>query len=136
MSESTTGAGSEPGRTLDVEPAGTAEHITPGEIVSLRELGGRLLEQARAAHSGRAGRTVIALPGLRTTLLALAAGQELAEHQAPGSATIACLAGRATLATGDREWRLREDEAVAIPEQRHRVHADTDTIVLLTVRLD
>lgn len=118
------------------EPAHPAEHIAAGEIVSLRALGDRLLAEAEAAHSGRAGRTVIALPGLRATLLALAAGRELAEHEAPGAATITCLRGQATLATGDRQWRLQEHDAVAIPEQRHSLHADTDLLVLLTVRLD
>ena len=107
-----------------------------GEVVSLRTLGDRMLDEARAAQSGRAGRTIITLPGLRTTLLALAAGRELAEHQAPGSATITCLSGEATLSAGDREWRLREDDAVAIPEERHRLLAESDTLVLLTVRLD
>ena len=107
-----------------------------GEVVPLRTFGDRLLDEARAAGSGRAARTIIALPGLRTTLLALAAGRELAEHQAPGSATIACLSGEATLATGDREWRLRADDAVAIPQERHRLLAERDTLVLLTVRLD
>jgi quercetin dioxygenase-like cupin family protein len=104
-------------------------------VVSLRALGDRLLDEARAAHSGRAGRTVIALPGLRATLLALAAGRELAEHQAPGSASLVCLSGEATLAAGEREWRLREDDALAIPEERHRLLAERDTVVLLTVRL-
>lgn len=107
-----------------------------GEVVSLRIFGDRLLDEARAAGSGRAARTIITLPGLRTTLLALAAGRELAEHQAPGSATLACLSGEATLATGDREWRLRANDAVAIPEERHRLLAERDTLVLLTVRLD
>jgi quercetin dioxygenase-like cupin family protein len=130
------GSGSSARTELKVEPVKTAEHIPAGEVVSLRTLGDRLLDEARAAHSGRAGRTIIALPGLRTTLLALAAGRELAEHQAPGSATIACLSGEATLATGEREWRLREADAVAIPEERHRLVAEADTLVLLTVRLD
>ncbi|HEU5354527.1 MAG TPA: cupin domain-containing protein [Actinocrinis sp.] len=114
-----------------------AGEVAAGEgVVSLRTLGDRMLDEARAAHSGRAGRTVIALPGLRTTLLALAAGSELAEHQAPGSATLACLSGEVTLATSEREWRLRADDAVAIPEQRHRLLAEADALVLLTVRLD
>lgn len=132
-----TAAGGHPGEAgPGGEAAHPAEHIAAGEVVSLLALGERLLAEARAAHSGRAGRTVIALPGLRTTLLALAEGNELAEHQAPGAATIACLTGRATLATADRQWRLREHDTVAIPEQRHRVHAESDVLVLLTVRLD
>jgi len=116
--------------------ANAAAGDVAGGVVPLRTLGDRMLDEARAAHSGRAGRTIIALPGLRTTLLALAAGSELAEHQAPGSATIVCLSGEVTLAAGDREWRLRADDAVAIPEERHRLLAEADALVLLTVRLD
>ncbi|MDH6522125.1 LuxR family transcriptional regulator [Streptomyces sp. SAI-090] len=107
-----------------------------GAVVPLRSLGQDLLAEARTVSSGRAARTVVAVPGLRTTLLALTAGRELAEHQAPGAATLICLAGRARLATAEREWDLQEDVLVAIPDQRHRLIADSDTLVLLTVRLD
>jgi len=131
-----TDGGAGTGTQLKAEPRHATEQVTAGEVVSLRALGDRLLDEARAAHSGRAARTIVALPGLRTTLLALAAGRELAEHQAPGSAVIACLSGEATLATADREWRLREADAMAIPRERHRLLAEADTLALLTVRLD
>ena len=114
----------------------TPEHIVPGQIIALRPLGEQLLAEARAAHCGRAARTIIALPGLRATLLALAAGHELADHEAPGAATLTCLSGHAVLATGDQRWDLNDQDTVAIPDQRHRLTADTDTLVLLTVRLD
>ena len=114
----------------------TPDHIEPGEITALRALGAQLMAEAQAANSGRASRTVTALPGLRATLLALAAGHELAEHQAPGAATLTCLHGQATLATNDRQWQLHDDDTVAIPDHRHRLTADTDALVLLTVRLD
>jgi len=114
----------------------TPDHVQPGEITALRTLGTQLMAEARAANSGRASRTVIALPGLRATLLALAAGHELAEHQAPGAAILTCVHGQATLATGEQQWRLHDDDTVAIPDQRHRLTAETDALVLLTVRLD
>jgi quercetin dioxygenase-like cupin family protein len=107
-----------------------------GAAVSLRALGEQLLNEARAAGAGRAARTVVALPGLRTTLLALAEGRELAEHEAPGSATLVCLAGQVVLVAGDRQWRLGEYDVAAIPAERHSLHAQTDALALLTVRLD
>lgn len=104
--------------------------------VSLRALGERLLDEARAASAGRAARTVVALPGLRTTLLALAEGRELAEHEAPGSATVFCLAGQVVLIAGERQWQLGEHDMAPIPAQRHSLRAQTDALALLTVRLD
>ncbi|MBC6459676.1 hypothetical protein HKK72_17520 [Actinomadura sp. HBU206391] len=101
----------------------------------MRRAGEGLLEAARAADAGRAARTVVAVPGLRVTLLALAADRELAEHEAPGAATLTCLAGRVRLATAEREWVLNDSDLVPIPDRRHRLVADTDALVLLTVRL-
>ncbi|HEX5567175.1 MAG TPA: cupin domain-containing protein [Streptomyces sp.] len=106
------------------------------EVIALPEVGEQLLAEARSARSGRAARGLIALPGLRVTLLALAEGRELAEHRAPGAATLVCLAGQATLSTADRAWTLGPDELLSIPDERHRLTAETDALVLLTVRLD
>jgi hypothetical protein len=58
-------------------------HLTNPVLVPLRSLGQDLLAEARTVSSGRAARTVVAVPGWRTTLLALTAGRERAEHQAP-----------------------------------------------------
>lgn len=113
-----------------------AEHIQPDEVTSLHALGTQLATEAQDAHAGRAGRTVIALPGLRATLIALNEGSELAEHKAPGAATLLCLSGQATLTAGERGWQLRAHDTVAIPNALHSLRADTDAIVLLTVRLD
>ncbi|MFI2368032.1 hypothetical protein [Streptomyces sp. NPDC018833] len=107
-----------------------------GEITALRSTGEELLTDAASAGSGRAARTVVALPGLRVTLLALSRGRELAEHRAPGAATLLCLSGRVTLSTADRSWPLERDDLVDIPDQRHQLVAETDALVLLTVRLD
>jgi len=63
------------------------EHrTTPEEILSLAELGSELLEQARTHHSRRAARTISAGPSLRATVMALAAGTDLAEHDPPPAA--------------------------------------------------
>ncbi|MDQ0946883.1 quercetin dioxygenase-like cupin family protein [Streptomyces phaeochromogenes] len=110
-------------------------HLSVGEVTELPAMGERLLADARSANSGRAARTVVALPGLRVTLIALASGSELAEHEAPGAATLTCLTGRVTLGTTDRTWPLGQGDIVAIPDQRHSLTAETDAAVLLTVRL-
>ena len=120
-------------------PARSPEtHLSAGEVTNLPAMGEQLLADARSAiagNSGRAARTVVALPGLRVTVIALASGSELAEHEAPGAATLTCLTGRVTLNTTDRTWPLGQGDIVAIPDQRHSLTAETDAAVLLTVRL-
>jgi hypothetical protein len=44
--------------------------------------------------------------------------------------------GRALLRAANRAWRLAARDIVAGPPQRHSLLAETDAIVLLTVRLD
>jgi hypothetical protein len=67
-------------------------------------------------------------------LLALLAGRELAEDEAPDAATPGCLASRSWLATAS-EWVPNEHDLLPIPGQRNQPIADTDEVVLLTVRL-
>ena len=112
------------------------EHgTTTEEPLSLAELGSELLEQARTHHSRRAARTVSAGPSLRATVMALAAGADLAEHDPPPAATLQVLSGVVRLHAGDRSWTLAETDMVTIPQERHGLHADSDTVVLLTVAL-
>ncbi|MFG2563577.1 hypothetical protein [Streptomyces sp. NPDC048496] len=106
------------------------------EAVSLDVLTEQLLSEAAASNAGRAARTVAALPGLRATLIALDTGQELAEHQAPGAALLACLTGRVRLATTEREWALHRRTLIPVPPERHQLIADTPAVVMLIVRLD
>ena len=49
----------------------------------LTDLAEELLESARSHHSHRAARTIHSSASLRATVIALAAGAELAEHEAP-----------------------------------------------------
>ncbi|EST18460.1 hypothetical protein [Streptomyces roseochromogenus] len=105
------------------------------DVVSLDVLAQRLLSEAQASTAGRAGRTVAALPGLRATLIALHAGQELAEHQAPGAALLGCLTGWVRLATAEQEWALHQRTLIPIPPEPHRLIADTPAVVMLIVRL-
>ena len=112
------------------------EHrTTTEEILSLAELGSELLEQARTHHSQRAARTISAGRSLRATVMALAAGTDLAEHDPPPAATLQVLTGSVRLHAGDRSWTLTDADIVTIPQQRHSLHADSDTVVLLTVAL-
>jgi quercetin dioxygenase-like cupin family protein len=105
------------------------------DVVQLPELGRDLLNQAHDHHSRRAAKTLVSGPSMRATLIALALGAELAEHDAPPAATLQVISGQVRLHTDERQWRLAEGEVVAIPPARHGLEAATDAVVLLTVAL-
>jgi len=108
------------------------------ESLSLPQLSDELLDSARSASSGRSAHTVHGGHDhlLRQTVIALAAGRELAEHASPGQATLQVLRGQVRLRAGEREWCGGDGDFVVIPPQRHSLHADSDAAVLLTVLAD
>ncbi|MCB0918831.1 MAG: LuxR family transcriptional regulator [Actinobacteria bacterium] len=103
--------------------------------ISLTKLSTELLDQARAANSGRAAHT---LHGghdtrLRQTMIALVAGQELAEHASPEEATLHVITGKASLTTATGSTEASAGKLLTIPSERHALVALEDTVVLLTV---
>ena len=106
-----------------------------GEPLVLGQLAEELLAELPDHHAGRTARTVVTGSSLRATLIALAAGSELAEHDAPSAATLLVVSGRVRLRAGGREWSLEPGELVPTSQERHSVHADTDAASLLTVAL-
>ena len=55
----------------------------------------------------------------------------------PGAATLlVAVEGRVLLRATNRAWRLAAGDIVAVPPQRRSLLAETDAVVLLTVRLD
>ena len=102
---------------------------------SLTTLAEEQLDAARAASSGRSAVTVYGgrEHDLRQTLIALAAGHALGEHDSPGEATLQVLSGHVRLHAGDDSWDGRAGDYVLIPPSRHDLEAVTDAAVLLTV---
>ncbi|MFR9780761.1 cupin domain-containing protein [Micromonospora sp. MS34] len=102
---------------------------------SLSALTEEQLALARATGSGRSARTVHGGPTspLRQTLVALVAGHALEEHASPGEATLQVLHGRVRLVAQDRSWPGSAGDLLVIPDARHALHADEDSVVLLTV---
>ena len=105
---------------------------------SLTALADEHLTAAREAHSGR---SAVTLHGgrehpLRQTLLALAAGHALSEHESPGEATLQVLRGTVTLTTPEETWQGTTGDHLGIPRERHDLTAVEDAVVLLTVALD
>lgn len=108
------------------------------ESLSLQALADEQLAAAKAAHSGRSAHTVHGGRDhlLRQTVIALAAGHELAEHESPGQATLQVLRGRVRVSTASDEWHGAAGDFLILPAERHGLHADDDSAVLLTVLAD
>lgn len=106
------------------------------DSVSLTTLVDEHLAAAKTAHSGRSAHTVHGGHDkhLRQTLVALAAGNGLAEHESPGEATLQVLRGRVRLSAGDDAVEGVTGDLLVVPDARHALDALEDSAVLLTVR--
>jgi quercetin dioxygenase-like cupin family protein len=105
------------------------------DLVSLTALVQEQLAAARSSSAGRSARTLHGGTGhaLRQTVLALASGHSLGEHESPGEATLQVLAGRVQLSAGGKKWEATEGGYLPIPPARHDLAAIDDSVVLLSV---
>ncbi|OBH02401.1 MULTISPECIES: cupin domain-containing protein [unclassified Mycobacterium] len=105
------------------------------ESISLTALAAEKLAEAGKSHSGRAAHTIHGghTHELRQTVLALLADHDLSEHDSSGEATLQVLQGHVRLTTGGDAWDGKAGDYVAIPAQRHALHAVEDSVVMLTV---
>lgn len=104
-------------------------------LTSLAEVVDQQLTAARNVGSGRAAHTLYGghEHALRQTVIALCEGQQLAEHESPGEATLLVLHGRVRLNAGEDDIEAGPDHYVVIPPARHSLTALEDSAVLLTV---
>lgn len=113
------------------EPAADTQRV-----INLPKAAAQLLESAQASHAGRAGHTLTPGAGaaLKQTLLALAAGRSLADHESPGAATLQVLLGGVRLTAGGQEdLELHVGDHAPIPPVRHGLDALDDAVVLISV---
>lgn len=94
-----------------------------------------LLSRALNASSRRNMRTI---DGGRPHLLyqsviALACGQRIEEHDHPGEATVQVLRGRVRVTAGDDTTDVSTGQLLIVPDVRHSVTALEDAALLLTV---
>ncbi|MFV0285580.1 MAG: cupin domain-containing protein [Demequina sp.] len=95
-------------------------------------------EQLALAYEASSGRHSVTLKGdhhedLRQTLIAIAGGNALHEHDSPGEATLQVLRGEITFTVGEGQMALGAGDLLVIPPARHGVQAVTDCALLLTV---
>ena len=102
-------------------------------LVDLSAASEEVLAAALDATSGRAARTLVSRGGLSQTLLALRTGAALAEHTAPGPATLVVLRGEVALGTDGDRSDVHEGRWIPVPTARHDLQAIQDSVVLLTV---
>lgn len=104
------------------------------ETVALDALGERLLAEARPASSGRCAVTIHGghVHSLRQTLIGVAAGRTLDEHENTGEVTLQLIRGRARVVAGSDTAELGAGDYVVIPLQWDAFEALEDTVVLLT----
>ena len=102
---------------------------------SLTDLAREQLTIAKAASSGRSAHTVYGghERTLRQTVIAIASGRRLDEHENPGEATVHVLAGRVRLSAGDDVREGTAGDLLTVPDARHALEALEDSVVLLTV---
>lgn len=105
------------------------------EKISLTALARQQRTLAHDAASGRSSHTVYGGHEhvLRQTVIAMVAGQALAEHENPGEATIHVLHGRVRLDADSNSWDGSPGDLLIIPDSRHSLMALEDSTILLTV---
>ena len=91
----------------------------------------KALEEATANDKGRSAGILVHDGPLRQTILALMAGQILAEHNSPPAASMYVLRGRVRV-TGQDQSEIAAGEIVALTHVRHGVEALEDSVFLLT----
>jgi quercetin dioxygenase-like cupin family protein len=103
--------------------------------ISLEALAHQQIELAATAGGGHTADT--AYGGhekvLRQTVIGMAKGARLSEHENPGEATVQVLQGRVRLSAGELSWEGRRGDLLIVPDSRHGLEALEDSAVLLTV---
>lgn len=97
-----------------------------------------LMDKARTSTNGLATVMGAKSGALRQVIAALRADALLPDHENPGDATLQVLTGEVELGTssGSSTVRLQKGDLEVIPHERHYLRALTDTVVIITQRVD
>lgn len=95
---------------------------------------GRAADTSSLERSGRNARTLVKSGPLRVTLVVVAAGGDIAEHEADGPITVQPVQGRIRFTAGGRDYDLGPGELLSLgPGVRHSVSSEAGGAFLLTV---
>jgi len=101
-------------------------HAHPLEVITLHANG--------AAPVAAISTSLLKSSHLQLLRLVLSAGQALPEHHVAGEITIQCLSGAADVVTPTHTCTLSAGTLVMLPAaEPHGVHAEVDTVLLVTV---
>jgi quercetin dioxygenase-like cupin family protein len=105
------------------------------QSISLTQVAEEQLASARDSSSGRAAATIYGgrQHDMRQTMIALAEGHALGQHESPSEASLQVLSGEVRISAGDESWSGTAGDYLVIPPVRHDLHAVSDAVVLLTV---
>lgn len=90
------------------------------------------LRLAHRAEHGRSAHLLLRDGPLRQSVIALTAGNELSEHDAPPAASLQILRGLVRITTPEGDIEMAEGRLGQIPHTRHGLQALHDSVVLLT----
>ncbi|MGC5016602.1 cupin [Streptosporangium sp. DT93] len=113
-------------------------------MIDVTALAEEHLSLARQSAHGRSAHTYLDEGTLRQAIIALTAGTALGEHDAPPAASLHVLSGRVRLVDGvpadgsgagqaaGQGTALDAGQVAPIPQRRHSLEADEDSVVILT----
>ncbi|NEB81926.1 LuxR family transcriptional regulator [Streptomyces sp. SID14478] len=105
------------------------------DIVPLSPMADELLAEAPGTPSDRSAKTVYGGHGiaLGQTMIALAAGATLSDHQNPGDATVLVIRGHVRLTMEGKSLDGVPHDLLHVPNANHGLEAVEDSVILLTV---
>jgi quercetin dioxygenase-like cupin family protein len=113
-------------------PAGNYPAPAPVHQIDLEEAADRLL--AKLAGHRRQSENLAREAGVSVVMMAMEAGNAIKEHSAKGAVSVQLLRGHAVLTAQSKSYELRPGQLVLFqPEVRHDLHAEEQSIVVLTV---
>ncbi|WP_097229603.1 cupin [Streptomyces zhaozhouensis] len=98
----------------------------------LTRLADEHLAAALGAEHGRSAHLFLRDGPLRQSVIALAGGARLEEHEAPPAASLQVLRGEVRMHSAKSELTLRAGQLARVPRERHDLTAVSDAVVLLT----
>lgn len=122
----------QPQRTPPRERFEGSEHLFDLALESAR-----LREEPGEARDGHRQITLFRGGGVSIVLFDFEAGGHLKDHAADGYVTVQVLGGQIRMTTAEEQYRMPSGSLLVLrPGIAHDVEAETDSRVLLTVRLD